>query len=106
MAKTQVLGEGVCPVTIAPAKPTAEFAKINGAESAAVCLGEAQYKAIKIGARNTPPPTPVSPETKPTMAPIVTEPHKGVCQSGSPSCDRRKTRMVAAERSTRPVTIL
>jgi hypothetical protein len=43
---------------------------MNGVDDAAVCLGDAQCIAIRIGARKTPPPTPVSPETNPTPAPV------------------------------------
>ena len=84
----------------------AEFANMKGADSAAVCLGDAQCKAISKGARNTPPPTPVSPETKPTAAPVLIAPHNGVSLSVSPSSVRRKTRTVAAKISTKPVTVL
>jgi hypothetical protein len=46
-----------------PASPTTEFAHIKSDESAAVCLGDAQYSAMSIGARNTNPPPPVTLKT-------------------------------------------
>jgi hypothetical protein len=39
-----------------------ELQRMNGGDSAAACLGDAHPKAIREGARKTPPPTPVSPE--------------------------------------------
>jgi hypothetical protein len=56
---------------------------------AAVCLGGAQRSAMSIGARKTPPPTPVTPDTKPTAAPIMIAPHNGIGRSVPPSCASR-----------------
>jgi hypothetical protein len=48
-----------------PASPTTEFAHIKSEESAAVCLGDAQYSAMSIGARNTNPPPAGNLENRP-----------------------------------------
>ena len=42
---------------------------MKGGERAAARLGDAQPKAISTAVRNTPPPTPVNPETKPASGP-------------------------------------
>ena len=91
-AYSHVSLEGTCPTYIAPTSPTAEFANMKGAERAAVCLGEAQFSAMRSGARKTPPPTPVSPDTNPTAAPTAIAPHKGVNRPGSPSRGLRMTK--------------
>src|ERR1700759_1097917 len=62
-------GEGNWPADSTPIRPTIEFRRMKGAESAAACLGEAQWSTMSNGARNTPPPTPVRPDTKPTTPP-------------------------------------
>src|ERR1700722_11715730 len=79
---------------------------MNGALSAAVCFGDAQRKAISNGARKTPPPTPVSPDTKPTDAPMPSAPHRGAVRSGASSWARRKTSVIDANSRTSPVTVL
>jgi hypothetical protein len=88
--------QGVCPAYIAPASPTTEFANMNGAESAAVCFEDAHCKAINKGARNTPPPTPVSPDTKPTAAPMLIALHNGVGRrkNSTPRAVNNSPRMV------------
>jgi chromate transporter len=61
---------------------------MKGADSAAVCFGEAQCDAIKVGARKTPPPTPVRPETSPIMAPTLNAAQSGASRSGSEALRR------------------
>ena len=72
-ANNHVLAVGVCPAYLAPASPTTEFANMNGAKTQP-SVGDARCNATSIGARNTPPPTPVSPNTKPTAAPMLIRP--------------------------------
>ena len=52
-----------------PSKPTAELHRMNGGESAAARFAEAQPRATSIGVIKAPPPTPVSPDSKPEAAP-------------------------------------
>ena len=48
-----------------------EFTRMNGAEIAEVCLVPAQPSISSSGLRKMPPPTPVSPASKPSAAPIA-----------------------------------
>src|ERR1700722_7673402 len=105
-AKSHVSEAGVCPAYRAPTSPTAELAKMNGAVSAPLCFGDAQRSEINNGARKTPPPTPVSPDTKPTDAPMPSAPHRGAVRSGASSWARRKTSVIDANSRTSPVTVL
>ena len=59
------------PVRMPPIKPTAEFARtrMKGADSAAVCFGDVHCSGMSVGARKTPPPTPVRLEISPTAPP-------------------------------------
>ena len=67
--RTAASGGTRCPEARTPTRPTTEFARMNGAETAAARFGDAQPRLISTGARKTPPPTPVSPDRKPAAAP-------------------------------------
>src|SRR5262249_42348457 len=46
IAYSHVCAVGTCPAYMTPRSPRTEFAKLKGAESAAVCFGDAHCKAI------------------------------------------------------------
>ena len=76
---------------------------MNGADKPAACRAVTQPRPIIAGARNTPPPTPVTPEAKPATPPT----NAAGAKPGDPAARTRHfaTIMTAAKSRTQPVSV-
>lgn len=61
----------LAPLENAPSKPAIELTKINAAAMPEITLGCSARKNNSRGLKNMPPPTPETPDKKPSKTPVI-----------------------------------